>query len=122
MDANPEHWRGYVAAGAEERLMRLYGLSDRVRYYWPQGEVQAALGRLIANVDAARVAPASSLSSPGRCCSSAASRHCRRASSPQSRRRRRQIPSRRRRDDLTRRSLDAARLSRRIPFAAGVSS
>jgi D-tagatose-1,6-bisphosphate aldolase subunit GatZ/KbaZ len=57
MDANPEHWRGYVAAGAEERLMRLYGLSDRVRYYWPQGEVQAALGRLIANVDAARVAP-----------------------------------------------------------------
>jgi D-tagatose-1,6-bisphosphate aldolase subunit GatZ/KbaZ len=57
MDANPEHWRGYVAAGAEERLMRLYGLSDRVRYYWPQGEVQAALGRLFANVDAARVAP-----------------------------------------------------------------
>jgi D-tagatose-1,6-bisphosphate aldolase subunit GatZ/KbaZ len=57
MDANPEHWRGYVAAGADERLMRLYGLSDRVRYYWPDGKVQAALGRLFANVDAARVAP-----------------------------------------------------------------
>ena len=57
MDAHPEHWRGYVAAGADERLMRLYGLSDRVRYYWPHGEVQAALGRLFANVDATRVPP-----------------------------------------------------------------
>ena len=37
--------------------MRLYGLSDRVRYYWPHGEVQAALGRLFANVDATRVPP-----------------------------------------------------------------
>jgi len=57
MDANPEHWRGYVAAGADERLIRLYGLSDRIRYYWPHDKVQAALGRLFANVDSARVPP-----------------------------------------------------------------
>jgi len=57
MDADPQHWRGYVAAGADERLIRLYGLSDRIRYYWPHDKVQAALGRLFANVDAARVPP-----------------------------------------------------------------
>jgi D-tagatose-bisphosphate aldolase class II non-catalytic subunit len=57
MDADPQHWRGYVAAGPDERLIRLYGLSDRVRYYWPNDKVQAALGRLFANVDAARVPP-----------------------------------------------------------------
>jgi len=57
MDVKPEPWRGYVAAGPDERLMRLYGLSDRVRYYWPQAQVQAALGRLLATVDAARVPP-----------------------------------------------------------------
>ena len=35
MDDNPVHWRGYVAADGAERLGRLFGLSDRVRYYWP---------------------------------------------------------------------------------------
>jgi D-tagatose-1,6-bisphosphate aldolase subunit GatZ/KbaZ len=57
MDRVPEHWRGYVAAGPDERLMRLWGLSDRVRYYWPQADVQRALARLFANVDAAAVPP-----------------------------------------------------------------
>jgi D-tagatose-1,6-bisphosphate aldolase subunit GatZ/KbaZ len=57
MDAEPEHWRPYIPPGPEERLMRLYGLSDRVRYYWPRARVQAALGRLFASVDGARVPP-----------------------------------------------------------------
>jgi D-tagatose-1,6-bisphosphate aldolase subunit GatZ/KbaZ len=57
MDAAPRHWRPYVQPGADERLIRLYGLSDRLRYYWPTPEVQAALRRLIANVDAGAVPP-----------------------------------------------------------------
>ena len=57
MDAEPEYWRPYIPPGPEERLMRLYGLSDRVRYYWPRVLVQAALGRLFASVDGARVPP-----------------------------------------------------------------
>jgi D-tagatose-1,6-bisphosphate aldolase subunit GatZ/KbaZ len=57
MDASPEHWRGYVAEGDAEGLTRLFGLSDRIRYYWPQPEVQTALRRLFANIDDARVPP-----------------------------------------------------------------
>lgn len=57
MDAHPQHWRGYIPPGPDERLMRLYGLSDRVRYYWPQPPVQAALGRLLSSLDAARIPP-----------------------------------------------------------------
>ena len=57
MDAHPQHWRGYIPPGPDERLMRLYGLSDRVRYYWPLPPVQAALGRLLSSLDAARIPP-----------------------------------------------------------------
>lgn len=57
MDAQPEHWRGYVAADDAQALTRWFGLSDRIRYYWPQPGVQAALARLYANVDAAAVPP-----------------------------------------------------------------
>jgi D-tagatose-bisphosphate aldolase class II non-catalytic subunit len=55
MDADPRHWRPYVEKNSDERLMRLYGLSDRIRYYWPTPEVQTALQRLIENVDASKV-------------------------------------------------------------------
>ena len=54
MDARPGDWRGYVAADGAERVTRLFGLSDRIRYYWPQPQVQSALRRLFANIDAAR--------------------------------------------------------------------
>ncbi len=57
MDENPAHWRGYVAADALEPIARLYGLSDRVRYYWPEPAVEAAVQKLLANIDAARVPP-----------------------------------------------------------------
>ncbi len=60
MDANPDNWRDYVALDGAE-ITRLFGLSDRIRYYWPQAEVQAALSRLIANVDNAN-APAGLIS------------------------------------------------------------
>ncbi len=57
MDDNPVHWRGYVAADGTERLSRLFGLSDRVRYYWPVPSVEAAVRRLTQTIDATSVPP-----------------------------------------------------------------
>ena len=57
MDDNPIHWRGYVAADGAERTGRLFGLSDRVRYYWPEPRVDAAVRTLTRNIDAASVPP-----------------------------------------------------------------
>jgi D-tagatose-bisphosphate aldolase class II non-catalytic subunit len=57
MRANPREWRSYVAPGPREEAMMLYGLSDRVRYYWPRPAIQAALQKLYANVIAARPEP-----------------------------------------------------------------
>ena len=57
MDDNPVHWRGYVAADASERVGRLFGLSDRVRYYWPEPRVDAAVKTLMRTIDAASVPP-----------------------------------------------------------------
>ena len=51
MDATPAHWRPYVERSAREGLLRLYGLSDRVRYYWPERGVDEAVKRLADNVD-----------------------------------------------------------------------
>jgi D-tagatose-1,6-bisphosphate aldolase subunit GatZ/KbaZ len=57
MKDNPVHWRGYVAADGNERIGRLFGLSDRVRYYWPDPRVEAAVKTLTRNIDAASVPP-----------------------------------------------------------------
>jgi D-tagatose-1,6-bisphosphate aldolase subunit GatZ/KbaZ len=62
MLANLEHWRDYYHGDdAALRFARKYSLSDRSRYYWPQPEVAAALGRLLANLTA-HPAPLSLLS------------------------------------------------------------
>ena len=55
MDADPRHWRSHVAAGPGQRLARLYSLSDRMRYYWPDAGIQAALKALAANIDGADI-------------------------------------------------------------------
>ena len=48
---NPAYWEKYTRGDEEQRrLARLYGLSDRARYYWPDPGVQAALGRLMRNL------------------------------------------------------------------------
>jgi D-tagatose-bisphosphate aldolase class II non-catalytic subunit len=57
MNDNPVHWRGYVAADGDERIGRLFGLSDRIRYYWPDPRVEAAVKTLTRNIDAASVPP-----------------------------------------------------------------
>lgn len=57
MHAAPAQWRGHVAPGPREAEDMLYGLSDRVRYYWPVPSVQAAWRRLCANLRAANPSP-----------------------------------------------------------------
>ncbi len=57
MTADPAHWRGYVPVGPHAVDKVLYGLSDRVRYYWPDRSIAASLARLTSNVDAASVGP-----------------------------------------------------------------
>ena len=47
MRADPRHWRKYYhGAGRTLDLQLEYSLSDRIRYYWPQPAVIAALERL----------------------------------------------------------------------------
>jgi D-tagatose-1,6-bisphosphate aldolase subunit GatZ/KbaZ len=47
----PQHWqKHYHGSPAETALARKYSRSDRVRYYWPDPQVQASLRRLIANL------------------------------------------------------------------------
>jgi D-tagatose-bisphosphate aldolase class II non-catalytic subunit len=57
MDGNPGNWRSYVPLGPNERLERLFGLSDRVRYYWPDPDVAKATAELKARIDSAPIAP-----------------------------------------------------------------
>jgi D-tagatose-1,6-bisphosphate aldolase subunit GatZ/KbaZ len=52
MLSNPAHWEKYASGDeTQRRLARLYGLSDRARYYWPHPGVQAALGKLLNNLE-----------------------------------------------------------------------
>jgi D-tagatose-1,6-bisphosphate aldolase subunit GatZ/KbaZ len=52
MAAAPRYWnKYYLSHGRQLRLDQQYSLSDRIRYYWPAPEVEAALNRLLANLD-----------------------------------------------------------------------
>jgi D-tagatose-bisphosphate aldolase class II non-catalytic subunit len=57
MDTAPGHWRSYVSPGPNERLERLFGLSDRVRYYWPDQDVAKAAAELKIRIDSTSLAP-----------------------------------------------------------------
>ena len=49
MLAAPEHWaKYYEGSDAELTLQRHFSYSDRMRYYWPQREAEAAVERLFA--------------------------------------------------------------------------
>jgi D-tagatose-1,6-bisphosphate aldolase subunit GatZ/KbaZ len=53
MTANPRHWsKYYSSAGRQLSLDQQYSLSDRIRYYWPVPAVDAAVQRLLAQLDA----------------------------------------------------------------------
>jgi D-tagatose-1,6-bisphosphate aldolase subunit GatZ/KbaZ len=54
MRADPRHWRKYYHdTGPALELQLQYSLSDRIRYYWPDPAVVAALERLRASFEAA---------------------------------------------------------------------
>ncbi len=47
----PGNWRKYYDGGPDElRLQRHFSFSDRIRYYWPRPEAQAAVDRLFAKL------------------------------------------------------------------------
>jgi D-tagatose-1,6-bisphosphate aldolase subunit GatZ/KbaZ len=52
MRADPKHWRGHYHEGDRLDLDLQYSLSDRIRYYWPYPEVQAACRAMCARLDA----------------------------------------------------------------------
>jgi D-tagatose-1,6-bisphosphate aldolase subunit GatZ/KbaZ len=53
MIADPRYWlKYYPGAAAAQAFARRYSLSDRIRYYWPHPDVQAAQARLVRNLRA----------------------------------------------------------------------
>ncbi|TKR29514.1 D-tagatose-bisphosphate aldolase, class II, non-catalytic subunit [Luteimonas gilva] len=51
MVERPQHWRNHYRGDEQTlRLLRRYALSDRCRYYWGEPEVDAAVRRLIGNL------------------------------------------------------------------------
>jgi D-tagatose-1,6-bisphosphate aldolase subunit GatZ/KbaZ len=53
MRQKPAHWqRHYLSSGARLTLDMQYSLSDRIRYYWPDAEVTAAVQALLARLEA----------------------------------------------------------------------
>ncbi|WP_193165124.1 D-tagatose-bisphosphate aldolase, class II, non-catalytic subunit [Microbulbifer hainanensis] len=56
MQAEPRYWRSFYDVAAEKQpLYRRYSYSDRIRYYWPDKEVQAAVTRLLDNLSATAI-------------------------------------------------------------------
>ena len=50
MVADPRYWQAYYRGAAGRQRLRHYSLSDRIRYYWPHPDVQAAQARLMRNL------------------------------------------------------------------------
>ena len=51
MLAEPQQWEGYYPGIPQaQRVLRRYSYSDRIRYYWPDPEIQAAQSRLLSNL------------------------------------------------------------------------
>jgi D-tagatose-1,6-bisphosphate aldolase subunit GatZ/KbaZ len=52
MLARPQDWGRYYGGDEDtRRLARVYSFSDRLRYYWPDPEVDGAVQRLLANLE-----------------------------------------------------------------------
>jgi len=51
MLAEPANWQRYYHGDErQQRLLRVYSYSDRIRYYWNKPEVRASVARLISNL------------------------------------------------------------------------
>jgi D-tagatose-1,6-bisphosphate aldolase subunit GatZ/KbaZ len=58
MLADPRYWQPYYhGAPAEERILRHYSYSDRIRYYWPAAAARAAVDRLFSALAAGAAIP-----------------------------------------------------------------
>jgi D-tagatose-1,6-bisphosphate aldolase subunit GatZ/KbaZ len=56
MLAHPADWQKYYhGTDEEQRLLRIYSYSDRIRYYWRLPEPEAAVARLIHNLQRAGI-------------------------------------------------------------------
>ncbi|MCV6603818.1 MAG: D-tagatose-bisphosphate aldolase, class II, non-catalytic subunit [Porticoccaceae bacterium] len=52
----PGNWQKYYPSEEPQgRLYRRYSYSDRIRYYWPQAPIQAAVERLFANLESTTI-------------------------------------------------------------------
>jgi len=53
MHQDPRYWRDYyTGTPAEQNLLLFNSYSDRIRYYWPDPRIEAAMARLIVNLSA----------------------------------------------------------------------
>jgi D-tagatose-1,6-bisphosphate aldolase subunit GatZ/KbaZ len=56
MLAEPADWEVYYAGSpAEQRILRLYSYSDRIRYYWHRPAIAGAVDRLVANLSSVAI-------------------------------------------------------------------
>ena len=56
MLAQPKHWQThYPGTEAEQRVLRHYSYSDRIRYYWPAPEAAEAVDALMARLEGVRI-------------------------------------------------------------------
>ncbi len=55
MNKDDRNWRPYVPEGEQQRALKLFGLSDRVRYYWPNAKIGKALEQLQQNINTSSV-------------------------------------------------------------------
>lgn len=51
MDEHPENWAKYLKGSEDIEVMKLFGFSDRIRYYWNLPEVNGALQILLKNLN-----------------------------------------------------------------------
>jgi len=52
----PKNWLPYYpGTAAEQKLLRLYSYSDRIRYYWQRPAIAAAVARLVSNLSSVKV-------------------------------------------------------------------
>lgn len=56
MLSQPEHWQGhYHGTEMEQKMLRSFSYSDRIRYYWGHPESQRAVSTLMRNLDTIRI-------------------------------------------------------------------
>lgn len=56
MLAHPANWQKYYRGSTEQqRLLRVYSYSDRIRYYWGRPEAETAVTRLMRNLQQAAI-------------------------------------------------------------------